>query len=480
MYDLQQIIAQNNEAAIDAMMTGMKVEKAQSPLPENWALSFLAGKLKVGPPLLSEVIKGFVDIEDLELFLRLIRLFVPEHETEILGSDRQQRVYRFCYLFGERYFPLPRGVAQYSIHDLVHDLPVELMSMSYSAYHNMDMRRGYLLLLSLVEYPYEGDDRDTFDDDVPFDPFNPMVRFALEQGVVGVANAKKKEPKWRPRKSDIIWVKNVMKTLADGGRWVAPMGFTFIKIDDRNIELRQADNSPEVRETVRRTVICAEQAGLKVKVKVGKTAEEKKLSGARVALLDAVRRLVGDHLTGLIPEEGWSPADLHKMTDGTAFDGVGHFADWACQETGCVVLDNNYDMVDFVDEEMQPYFRWTEHNVQLLAGDWPKVKEYRQKIDRIVEWLETDYIQNFGALVRFLATEAKQKVKVKPKKKGRYSIMKRERFFDVTEHTCPLDQIYDEEEEEDYGENRHETIIQAGGQVLREATAEDIEAAVQF
>jgi len=32
--------------------------------------------------------------------------------------------------------------------------------MSYSAYHELQMRPGYLLLLSLVIYPYEGDERD--------------------------------------------------------------------------------------------------------------------------------------------------------------------------------------------------------------------------------------------------------------------------------------------------------------------------------
>jgi len=68
-------------------------------------------------------------------------------------------VYRFCYLFGQRYFPLPPYTFEAEYGQIVEAMPIELLAMSYSAYHGLDMRPGYLLLLSLVPYPYECDDR---------------------------------------------------------------------------------------------------------------------------------------------------------------------------------------------------------------------------------------------------------------------------------------------------------------------------------
>lgn len=63
-------------------------------------------------------------------------------------------------------------------------LPVGLMAMSYSAYHDLNMRWGYLLLLSLVVYPYEGDERDMeeFEGRTPFgDPLpRPKGKTLLE------------------------------------------------------------------------------------------------------------------------------------------------------------------------------------------------------------------------------------------------------------------------------------------------------------
>ena len=56
MWDLDTIIRQNNEAALDYMMRGKQLEEAQSPQPEAWALSLLASKLTVGPPLLTHLI----------------------------------------------------------------------------------------------------------------------------------------------------------------------------------------------------------------------------------------------------------------------------------------------------------------------------------------------------------------------------------------------------------------------------------------
>lgn len=473
MWDLDQIIAQNNQAAIDYMMRGREVDVAQSPQPKAWSLSLLAEKLRVGPPQLAALLNCFTNYDTLESFLALIRRYLPEHEDEILSTDGGPRAYKFCYLFGKKYFPLPPYAFNATLEQLTNGLPIELMAMSYSAYHELDMRRGYLLLLSLVIYPYEGDSRDEEDDDVPFDPFDPMRRVNMEAKFGQIAKEPAEKSVWRPKRADIAWVKNLISTLSDGGKWIAPMGFTIIKIDKRNIELRHADNTPEVRETVRRTVLIAEKAGLKVQVKVGKTAEEKKgatlmeiFSGARVPLIDKVQQTVGAELAGLIPRDGWTPEELHQWTDGTQYEGLGNFADWVCSQTGCIIMDYSYADCEYIEGMGEPIFQWSKYNVDQLTKEAPKVRELREKIDSVVEWLEADPIIRFGELIEFLTAKARTRRKI---------VTKREKHeYDETEHWCPLDQATEfEEEEEDNDE-------EDGGGRLQRATLEDIELATRF
>lgn len=326
MYDLQAIIERNNQAAIDYMMQGRAVDVAQSPQPKAWSLSLLAKKLQVGPPLLTELLDAFTNYNTLAGFLELVRKFLPEHESEILSSSGGERTYKFCYFFGKKYFPLPVDASRVNVEDLLQGLPVALMAMSYSAYHDLEMRPGYLLLLSLVPYPYEGDERD------------------LEG----------EEP------------------------------------------------------------------------------------GGRVPLLDKVQRIVGEDIVRQIPNDGWHPSDLKRMTDGAPYDGVGHFAAWAWSETGHVVLDSSYENCDFVEGAGDPLFKWTEENVRVLTEQWPKVQEYRAKIDHIVEWLESNPETRFRELVEFLIAMTKKLKVERPKS----------RSYDPWDHMCPLDQRYQDEEED--------------------------------
>ena len=284
-------------------MRGRNAEEAQSPQPEGWALSILADMLKVGPPLLTEIIGCLDQIETVKEFRQLVKLLLPEYESEIMGAARNRRVYKFCYYFGIEYYPLPANT-DCPPGDWVSGMPVELMAMSYSAYHELQLRPGYLLLLSLVIYPYEGDERD-IDEDIPG-------------------------------------------------------------------------------------------------------------SGARVPLLDLVRRLVGEQIVNRIPMEGWNTEELHRMTDGTKYDGVGAFADWACSSTGCVVLDSSYENCDYEEGSGEPTFLWTKHNVDILTEQWPKVQEIRGEIDHLVEWLEADSIGHFRELLDFLLKA--EPVKTKKKK----------------------------------------------------------------
>jgi len=309
-------------------MRGRQAEEAQSPQPEGWALSLLADMLKVGPPLLTEIIGCLEQVETVKEFRELVRMLLPEYESEIMAASRNRRVYKFCYYFGIEYYPLPANT-DCPPADWVSGMPVELMALSYSAYHELQMRPGYLLMLSLVIYPYEGDERD------------------IEEG------------------------------------------------------------------------------------------NEVSLDGARVPLLDLVQRIVGEEIVNRIPRNGWTAEELHRITDGTKYDGVGAFADWACSTTGCVVLDSSYENCDYEEGSGEPTFLWTKHNVDILTSEWPKVQEIRGKIDHIVEWLEQDQISRFRELLDFLL-----KSELVKKKRNRAC-------YDPFAHHCALDQDTGEEEEDE-------------------------------
>ena len=309
-------------------MRGRQAEEAQSPQPEGWALSLLAEVLKAGPPMLSEIIGCLEQIETVKEFRELVRMLLPDYESEIMSAPRNRRVYKFCYYFGSEYYPLPANT-DCPPADWVDGMPVELMAMSYSAYHQLQMRPGYFLLLSLVIYPYEGDERD------------------IEEDIPG--------------------------------------------------------------------------------------------SGARVPLLDMVQRIVGEEIVNRIPRDGWTAEELHRMTDGTKYDGAGAFADWVCASTGCVVLDSSYENCDYEEGNGEPTFLWTKHNVDILTSEWPKVQEIRGKIDYLVEWLEEDQIAHFRELLDFLLKT--EPVKTKKKQKRGY--------YDPFEHHCELDQDTGEEEDDD-------------------------------
>jgi hypothetical protein len=472
MWDLDTIIYENNKVALENMQRKPEYEVARAPQPEAWALTELAKKMQIGPPMLSELLKCFTNLEDIKEFVRLVKDYLPEHEDEILIEPRFGRVYKFCYLFGKRYFPLPRWAHEGSLSQFVSGLPLELYGMSYSAYHDLEMRPGYVLLLSLGVYPYEGDERDMQDDDVPFNPFDPMKRTNLEARFEKIAHDQDIKDDYKPTRADINWVKGLMAQLSDGGRWVAPMGFTFIKVNARTAELVQAEDTPEVRETVRRTVLIAEKAGLKVTAHVGKTAWEKKqktlleiFTGGRVPVVDAVRQLVGEDLARRLPAEGWEAKTLHKMTDGTTYDGVGDFADWANQSTGCIVLDTNYGDVEYREGEGEPIFKWTRYNVEALTQEWPRVQEIRHKIAKIAEWLEDDPHQHFRELLDYIMT-------LPPSKRRPADPNQKRSFYDPTETWCPLDQVPGFEEDEEHDDTEDGDDDDETGVRIREITPE--------
>jgi hypothetical protein len=419
MWDLDTLVQRNNEVSLEYMMNGQKQDDTTyAKPPGGWSLTVLGEKLRSGPPSLSSITNYFSHYKSFRRFSKLVRKFLPEYEQEIMRAPLNQKVYVFNQCFNRKYYKLPLNTSC-SLEDLCTGIPVELFGMSYHAYHNLDMRPGYLLLLSLVIYPFEGDERDDEDDAVPFDP----ARLGCNEH-------------FTPTSSDTDWLKNLVESLAIGGEWIAPIGFRVIKRGDNNIELVGAKKTDEVKETIRRTLLIAKQLGITASYLKGRSIEEK-IQGAKIALLDKVQGIIGNEIVSRIPLSGWTWEEMHALTDNTRFDGCGDFAAWACGKTGCISLDYNFENGEYIEGYSEPIFKWTGYNIKALTEQYPKVRELRRKIDHLVEWLELDPLNNFRDLLGFLLDKSL------PKKRKPIAY----RDFNY----IPLDQASGEEDEEDEG-----------------------------
>jgi len=125
--------------------------------------------------------------------------------------------------------------------------------------------------------------------------------------------------------------------------------------------------------------------------------EEYGVAGGRVALLEHVGQLVGESLVRLMPSKGWSAEDLHRMTDGTEFEGLGDLADWFFSITGCYHLDAPGEEV-----EMGDAIEWSPGAVEDLTEDWQRSCEILDKMHRVALLLEQDSENNFRNLLGLL------------------------------------------------------------------------------
>jgi len=116
--------------------------------------------------------------------------------------------------------------------------------------------------------------------------------------------------------------------------------------------------------------------------------------GGRVPILERVTELIGRGLVELIPTDGWSCEDLHRMLDKSDYEGVAAFGDWVNANTGCWQLDANY--ADYEGEH------WSRHVVDQLTRQWPRVVDIQNKISEMAEWLEEDIHYNFRTLLSFM------------------------------------------------------------------------------
>jgi hypothetical protein len=124
---------------------------------------------------------------------------------------------------------------------------------------------------------------------------------------------------------------------------------------------------------------------------------ETDMPGSRIPILKSVQGMVGKDLVDLIPTEGWGPDYLHKMTDGTEFDGVGDFADWINGITGTMHLDTEGQHLESGEE-----IEWSVEEVESLTYDWERASEILDKIHKVARLLESQPEENFKKLMMVL------------------------------------------------------------------------------
>ena len=276
MWDLDTLRYLNEQAYLSSLKMvndrGESTEAQPRPAPV-FPLALLAAKLIVGPPSLVRLVDLVEASDSVAEFLSLVREFLPEHEVDIMAAvDDSYRIERFCHYFNNRYFPLEEqpGYDDFTISDFLNHIPVQLMGFSWEDYEEFnDFREGFILLLSMVESPYENDQR--------------------------------------------------------------------------------------------------------------------------VPILERVKELVGKTLAELIPPEGWSLGEIHRMFEGSQYEGVVAFADWIHCSTGCWQLDVNY--IDAAPE------MWSSEIVNGLTAEWPMVIDLQEKMSHMYVWIEEDMHHNFRKLL---------------------------------------------------------------------------------
>jgi len=110
--------------------------------------------------------------------------------------------------------------------------------------------------------------------------------------------------------------------------------------------------------------------------------------------LDKVQILVGPETVRKIPKRGWEPEDLHKMTDGTRFEGVDTLR-LGLGQTGCTILDSSYEDCEWVEGWENRSSNGPKETSKILTEQWPKTQEIRKKIDKMAIWLEQDQANHF-------------------------------------------------------------------------------------
>lgn len=242
-------------------------------------LAVLAKKLTAAPPSISTLIGYLEQSEGLQEFIRLIREFLPDRETEIMANPLMEQIQAFVNFFEERYFPLHQSawwVDEDSYYEIASYIPIQRLGLSWDDYHEIPdvYNPGIQLLTALVATPFED-----FGDE-----------------------------------------------------------------------------------------------------------------GSRVPLLEACSRFVGKELVQRLPKNGWRREDLHRLLDGTQFEGVALWGDILWHDSDSVFFNVTWED-ELYDAD------WCRETVDYLTEEWPKAMAIQDKVNNLVVWLEDAPAAHFQELI---------------------------------------------------------------------------------
>lgn len=120
---------------------------------------------------------------------------------------------------------------------------------------------------------------------------------------------------------------------------------------------------------------------------------------SRVALVEAVAKLMGEKLAARIPEGGYSLGELRQRTAGTQFKALATLSEILNSETGNEWLD--ISQTEFY-ESYGGGMSWDMDTVKTMAAKHPAARAAWDQVGDLGEWLEEDLPANFHQLLAAL------------------------------------------------------------------------------
>jgi hypothetical protein len=118
---------------------------------------------------------------------------------------------------------------------------------------------------------------------------------------------------------------------------------------------------------------------------------------ARIALAEACAEYVSQELLQRVPEEGFSPAELHQLVDNTRYSALAIWADMVWSQTGNFFLDVDFETLW---SEGQP--EWDMGTVQEVITRWQQAEAMQNKMVELAQWLEKDLPAHFAEMLNFI------------------------------------------------------------------------------
>jgi len=116
----------------------------------------------------------------------------------------------------------------------------------------------------------------------------------------------------------------------------------------------------------------------------------------RVVIAEECLEYASRELLQRVPQLGFAPGDLVRLTQGSRYEALGHWAQILWHDTGNFFLDTDYDWL------WQDPLYWDRETVEALTRQWQQAERIQQMLFELAEWLEEDPPRHFEQILDFL------------------------------------------------------------------------------